>query len=696
LERKKTHFVLWLPGGPSPTTPQLVIGTLQGKGSAATLAGERAIPLRRSTAPGADGGDVWEIPAVECGLESGHVYHYWFLVKDTNAYRADGQRALIRCTDPAATSVDWRLLAPAPPGYGEDERQPAAVVRFADGKLVPADPDTAHGHAHPLETFDVKADVAMVSLPPNNRLVIYELPTAWTRAGAAVNAESVGVGTFRDVLSMLDRQAPRGSFAAVAALRLGRAHILDLGVNAVELLPPADSFQDRSRWGYGTSNYFAPDFDLGRPLGQDAPTACADLLAVSRACHKNGIRLFVDMVMAFAQRAAYHWVDYLEYFVRYGADPRDPEQSDRDGFGGDLWKYGWSRPGYDPLTGDATTVFPARQFHLQHLRHWMTFFHVDGLRLDSVNNVRSYDFVGAFRDEARSIWRERWTAEGGGQGPAGADERFLVVGEELSVPPALLDRIDGLWNEHFRRRVRNALIGRNAAEQPSFEWTVREMIDCRLLGFRDGTQAVNYLGSHDVTNTDGDGVNNDRMFNFLDRFGVVNKEERIKLGFVCLLTAVGVPMIFAGDEFADAMDFDPQSARRDDAKQSDPLNLDRMEDPWRQRLFQYVSRLCRLRTTHDALSVNDTDFLHSDFADGKRVMVWRRGRPGDAPVVVVANFSDFATDETRPDAEYRIPNFPATPAGRRWREVTQDRVVPAEWIGREPIFPWEAKVYVLE
>jgi hypothetical protein len=33
--------------------------------------------------------------------------------------------------------------------------------------------------------------------------------------------------------------------------------------------------------------------------------------------------------------------------------------------------------------------------------------------------------------------------------------------------------------------------------------------------------------------------------------------------------------------------------------------------------------------------------------------------------------------------------------GRRWREVTQERDVPGEWAGREPLFPWEAKVYEL-
>ena len=54
------------------------------------------------------------------------------------------------------------------------------------------------------------------------------------------------------------------------------------------------------------------------------------------------------------------------------------------------------------------------------------------------------------------------------------------------------------------------------------------------------------------------------------------------------------------------------------------------------------SRLVKLRTRADALAVNDTEFLHVDFNDGKRVVVWRRGRDGiDDPVVVVANFSDL-------------------------------------------------------
>jgi len=168
----------------------------------------------------------------------------------------------------------------------------------------------------------------------------------------------------------------------------------------------------------------------------------------------------------------------------------------------------------------------------------------------------------------------------------------------------------------------------------------------------------------------------------------------VKLAFACLLTSVGVPQILAGDEFADQHDrFDANGHVTEAAgKQVDPVNFSRLGDDWRRRVKDHVARLIRLRTRCDALAVNDVEILHVDL-HGKRVVVWRRGRPGsDDQVVVVANFSDYTTPPG-PSAEYVVPNWPPTPPGRRWREVSQDRDVPAEWVGREPIFSWEAKVY---
>jgi glycosidase len=305
--------------------------------------------------------------------------------------------------------------------------------------------------------------------------------------------------------------------------------------------------------------------------------------------------------------------------------------------------------------------------------------------------VANWDFIGAFKNRARALWNERWTAAGAG---AGADARFLVVGEELSLPLELLTqgRLDGLWNDRFRQRIRAALIGQ-ADDGASFEDTVRTAIDCRQLGFDDGARAVNYLTSHDV-----EGFRRERLFNFFDRSGVADIERRVKLAFACLLTAVGIPMILAGEEFADQHDrFDSHgNVTQDGGKQVDPVDFSRLQEDWRRRIFEYVSRLVRFRTEAPALSVNDTRFIHADFNDGKRVVVWQRGGEAQDPVVVVANFSDFVSEGAlTAEGEYRVPGWPATPAGRRWREVTQDRLVAPDFVGREPVFAWEAKVYTL-
>jgi 1,4-alpha-glucan branching enzyme len=655
---KQTAFVLWRPHA-TQTPPTLVIGQFE-SGNPPTLTGRQQFDLEQSP----DHPDLWRIDAISCGLIDGETYHYWFEVTDSSPVGA-GRRIL--CPDPTAFTVDWRLIV---------DQRPAAVVKVENGRLVGCDPGG--------ETFAPAQPIAPAVAPPNNRIVVYELPTSWTRINVHGDPQ-IGVGTFRDVRALVDESAEAMNFMDTPALRAGRSHLVDLGINALELLPPADSFVERE-WGYATSNYFAPDHDLGFPVGNSSPTPHADLLTLIDVCHARSLRFIADMVMAFGTRGAMESVNFPEFHIDPRATPDDPDaqqsggQGLRDGFGGQLWRYARAVDMYDPVSGALSRLVPARQLMKAYLLRWMSDFAIDGIRMDSVNNVSNWDFVQEFKDLARRTWRDR----------GGSDDTFLVVGEELSVPLDLLkqNRLDGLWNEDFKRMVRNAILGRNDDEEPSFERSVRKMIDCRSLGFVDGAQAVNYVGSHDV-----EGFRNERLFNFLHNNGIVFKEERIKLAFACLLTAVGVPMILAGDEFADEHDLSVSHP----PKQRDAVNFDRLEEPFRRRVFDYVARLVKFRTAYDALSVNDTDFIHVDFTDGKRAVVWRRGQPGsDRQVVVVANFSDFVTaNATSANAEYRVPNWPSTPTGKKWREITQERDVPQEWVAREPIFPWEAKVYAL-
>lgn len=660
LRRKETHFVLWRPGA-SELAPTLYIGSIDPE-SPDRLAKLREFPLHKST----DFPELWEVSAQECGLTEGQVYFYWFKVRNTDPFDSANANQVLYCTDPTATTVDRRMSAPVPPeSGGVASYDPASVVLYQNSTLTPCDPQG--------QIVNWEGDAPLEALPTNNQLIIYELPTRWTRISSTGKIEQ-GNGTFRDVVALLVPEENPPTFPTLRTLN-NRAHLLELGVNALELLPPEDSDDDLN-WGYGTANYFAADFDLGRPDHQSPSTASTDLANLIKVCHQHQLRFFVDLVMAFSRNNPYHNINFLDFYIRWGSG--DPEQGSRDGFGGDLFKYNNWVEGYHPITGNKSWFVPAREYMKVHVAHWLEYYRVDGLRLDSVNNIANYDFLQEFKDFARSLWEKR-----GGRG-----DRFLVVGEELSVPLALVhqNRLDGLWNEKFKQIIRRVILGKNAWDEPSFEWTVRKLIDCRNLGFTDGSQAVNYLTSHDVG-----GYGNERFFNYLVSNGIDRTEPRFKLAFVCLLTAVGIPMILAGDEFADQHDLD-LSDEHGNNKQVDPVNYSRLKDDWRQRIFQYVARLIHFRKSTDALAVNDTQFIHVDFNEGKRVLVWQRGNKADQLVVVVANFSDYGTPH---GSEYKVPNWPATPAGKQWKEITQERMVPTEWVGREGIIPWEAKVYAL-
>ena len=689
LTLKQTSFALWNPGG-GADPPALVIGIFQ-PGNPNTLAKSRNIPLLPSGKPG-----LWTIAAAKCGLSDG-IYHYWFSVANT---APNLPAKPIFCSDPFSTTVDWRLLPPdLPAGFDlQNDLQPASVVQWQDGLLSTSDPLG--------ETPSFPNDPKPDRLPANNQLVIYELPTAWSPSSRP-GEQNRAVGSFKDVLALVDEKATGANFAGLPILAAGLSYLADLGVNALELLPPADSYFKRT-WGYDSSHFLAPDWEMGSPGGQIASTSNSDLATLVQSCHNHGIRFFIDVVMAFGRNEAYQWIDFDDFYIDDpNKTPNDPDalgsagadgsQPPRNAFGSTLFRYTrpLPSPSYDPISGGTSTVAPARALMYSYITRWMRDFRVDGVRMDSVQNVANWDFVGGYKDRAHALFAERWAAAGLG---AGADDRFLVVGEELSMPMALLTqgRLDGLWNDAFRARVRAAILGQNN-DGENFEYTVRNAIDCRNVGFSKLAQAVNYVTSHDV-----EGYRRERLCTMLTKSGFSGQDlqKRIQLAFVCLLTANGVPMILAGEEFADQNQLFDASGYVTDAsgKEIDPVHFGLLQGDWmRQALFNYVARLVSFRTSQPALSVIDTTFLQVDFNDNKRVLVWQRGTAGQDPVVVVANFSDYATPNgaTDPNARYVVNNWPATPAGRSWREVSQARAVLPAQVGQEPIFPWEAKVYTL-
>jgi pullulanase len=128
LDRKTSHFVLWRPRA-TASAPKLLIGQLHPGNPPAFIPHQN--PFVMTPVAGVTG--LWEIAGTACGLTDGQIYHYWFEIEDTQS--SAHPPPLVRCTDPLALTVDWRIF-PNP----KDSRQPAAVIKFANGKLVPCDP----------------------------------------------------------------------------------------------------------------------------------------------------------------------------------------------------------------------------------------------------------------------------------------------------------------------------------------------------------------------------------------------------------------------------------------------------------------------------------------------------------------------------------------------------------------------------
>ncbi|KAH8679502.1 glycoside hydrolase superfamily [Tricladium varicosporioides] len=664
LERRRDRFMLWIPGGaPRGDDPNLILGTFY-TGPPATVHISSKTPLVASNRPG-----LWELNpnTISPKLENNSIYHYWFEITDTSS---EGL-GIIRVTDPFAYTVDYRVLTSRGP-----HDHPPSVIKFRDGKLWPCDIDGKE----PSQVIVPPQN----NIPDNNFMVIYELPTSWARFKTLESGDQsvqIDTGTFTDVLALFDPKVTGEAFKDVSQIR-DEAIVAKLGVNALELLPAADA-RPTGEWGYATAHYYAPDFDLG---------TSSKLVTLVEEIHAQNVRLFTDVVMAFGHDS-YAFIDFDQFHF----DPRALEQrgspdklqshsdSERDGYGGRLWRYSW--PGitdehgdwkptiissYDPETGITGEIHPSWAFHKGHLHRWMTDFGVGGLRLDSINNIANYDFIKAYKEYAWYLYNSRYSSPN----PA----KFLVIGEELSDPLDLITSgsLNALWNEPFQSRLRSVIIGESSDH--SFEDTVQKLVNCTLDGshpFTDGAQAINYITSHDT-----EGLRKERLYNYLSNCRVFDIERRAKLAFTLLLTAVGIPMIFAGEEFVDQMD------RPIGQKQIDPVNYERKSEDWRTRVFDYVATLVKFRTQCAALGDDDTDFIHADQSRGGKIMAWRRGGHGKPPVVVVANFTDFDTE----GIEYVVPNWPDKAMGG-WREVTQGRLVPNEWIGREPLKHWEAKVY---
>jgi len=478
-----------------------------------------------------------------------------------------------------------------------------------------------------------------VTLAENQELVIYELPVRWMdMPPGASQLRQVGLGTFDKVI-----------FEHLDNLKA-------LGINAIELLPVQDS-TDTLNWGYGTRFFFAPDYDMGTPT---------DLKFLIKSCHQRGIRVILDVVMNHARDCPLAQLADSWFFLR----DRSEEPGRGEDYGARLFRYRNQVP---------EGHYWARDFHYKMAEFWVRNYRIDGFRIDEFKGIDNWEFVQEFCERGHSAQSQNFM-----QRP------FLVIAEHSARDASIVKAkstnpngrkvVDSMWNFAFRddlrRLIRNELYTQWG--QPSRRDRIKSMIAGRPMwddythsnreGFDDIKQCVNYVTSHDVEQNNERRLLNDVLSQILQQRGlgdgsidsirelvdgIENKSYdlqqahsdaigRVRSAFALLMTAVGIPMFLAGEEFADCHDLQHSDWR---FKMSDPVDWRRRYKPGHMQLWQMIRELIHYRTTHPALSRNETEFFYFhpdiDSNDGPRVFAYCRtagqALGSDNQVIVIGN-----------------------------------------------------------
>ena len=125
--------------------------------------------------------------------------------------------------------------------------------------------------------------------------------------------------------------------------------------------------------------------------------------------------------------------------------------------------------------------------------------------------------------------------------------------------------------------------------------------------------------------------------------------KRVKLGAILLMTAVGIPMVWMGEEFGEYQPLNQEAGKIDWTLLGGDNN---------KHLFAHYKGLINLRKGNHALYTENIDFFYED--PEAKVIAYTRWNDEGSRVVVVANFSDQYL------ADYTVPSFPADGTWHEW------------------------------
>lgn len=551
--------------------------------------------------------------------------------------------------------------------YGYRLDGPSSSTHTFDPDIIIADPYTRaavtqNSYRHvakslippPGDTFDWEGDT-WIDLDPRDA-VIYELHIRDMTAHPTSGAKHPG-----SYLALVDPNQ-----------RGGIAHIKEMGVNAVELLPAMEfanvevPYRDpsapvfntwnpyaKNHWGYMTTFFFAPESyyatdGTSQPGAWNGASgrAVTEFKEMVKAFHREGIAVLMDVVYNHVSHYDYHPFKYIDRGLYFRLDEKGDYIS-RSGTGNDT----------------RTESPPMRRLILESVKYWMTEYHIDGFRFDLANLIDG-ETRERILSEAREInphvliIAEPW---GGGYDPAGFSDMGWTS-----------------WNDRFRNGVKgqnpeNALgfiFGRWQGENDPSSLRRFCMGSLREYGgqYVDAAHSANYLESHD-DHTLGDfirigtgQVSSHQVINDLEKNAAVRGKQLAlnKLAALFLFTSQGAVMIHEGQSWARSKVIAPTNAPDENVGRIDHNSYEKdNETNWlnwdhkelNRELVDYYRGLISLRKSHPEFrrsGPEDFEFLET----GDRVAVAYVLREKFAVIMNGSGEEDLAL--TLPDGRWQI------------------------------------------
>ena len=433
------------------------------------------------------------------------------------------------------------------------------------------------------------------------------------------------------------------------------AHLKELGVNAVHILPSFDyASVDETRlstpqynWGYDPVNYNVPDGSYSTDPYKPE-TRIREFKQMVLALHKAGIRVILDVVYnhTFNIDGSNFQRTYPDYFYRKTADGK---YSDGSGCGNET----------------ASEREMMRRFMVESVLYWIDEYHIDGFRFDLMgcHDIETMNAIRKAVDEVDPtifIYGEGWSA-----GSCALPKEQLGLKANMKAMPgiaAFSDELRDALRGPFSDDTKGAFLAGKPGEEESIKFGIagaieHPQVDMSKVNYSteawasQPTQMISYVSCHD------DMCLTDRLRASIPG---ITTDELIRLDMLAqtaVLTSQGVPFILSGEEMLrDKKGVHNSYNSPDSINRLDWNNMERYP-----QVMDYYKNLTRLRRNHPAFRLGSADLVrrHLEFLPTQPGLVAFRlkdyaGRDDWRNIIVILNAAKQQRKVAIPQGNYTI------------------------------------------